>query len=117
MQLKDKVAIITGGGRGIGKAIALGFASQGDNIFAAARTKSEVVSLAEKIRRTGRESFGITCDVTNQAQVKNLINETNTSNFWGERTAGYFHYTSGIYSIYQNKARLFSVQDSSLRHN
>lgn len=76
MRLKDKVAIITGAGRGIGKAIAMGFANQGAHIVVAARTKSEVVSVAEKIRKTGRESHGITCDVTNEDQVKNLINET-----------------------------------------
>ena len=76
MRLKDKVAIITGAGRGIGKAIALGFANQGAHIVVAARTESEVVSVAEKIRKTGRESHGITCDVTNEDQVKNLINET-----------------------------------------
>jgi NAD(P)-dependent dehydrogenase (short-subunit alcohol dehydrogenase family) len=76
MRLKDKVAIITGAGRGIGKAIALGFANQGAHIVVAARTESEVVSVAEKIRKTGRESLGITCDVTNEDQVKNLINET-----------------------------------------
>jgi 3-oxoacyl-[acyl-carrier protein] reductase len=76
MRLKDKVAIITGAGRGIGKAIALGFANQGAHIVVAARTESEVVSVAEKIRKTSRESLGIICDVTNEDQVKNLINET-----------------------------------------
>ena len=76
MRLKDKVAIITGAGRGIGKAIALGFAEQGANIVAAARTESEVKLVAEKVRELGRESLGIICDVTNEDQVKNLVQET-----------------------------------------
>jgi NAD(P)-dependent dehydrogenase (short-subunit alcohol dehydrogenase family) len=76
MRLKDKVAIITGGGRGIGKAIALGFANQGAHIVVAARTESEVILVSDKIREMGRESLGIVCDISDENQVKNLIDET-----------------------------------------
>jgi 3-oxoacyl-[acyl-carrier protein] reductase len=76
MRLKDKVAIITGGGRGIGKAIALGFANQGAHIVVVARTESEVIAVAEKVKELGRESLGFVCDISDENQVKNLVDAT-----------------------------------------
>lgn len=76
MRLKDKVAIITGGGRGIGKAIALGFANQGAHIVVAARTESEVNLVAQKVRELGRESLGIVSDISDENQIKNLVEAT-----------------------------------------
>jgi 3-oxoacyl-[acyl-carrier protein] reductase len=76
MKLKDKVAIITGAGRGIRKAVALGFAEEGAFVVAAARTESEVKEVAEKAGEFGKESLGIICDVTNEDQVKNLVQKT-----------------------------------------
>lgn len=73
MRLKNKIAVITGAGRGIGKAIALGFAHQGANIIVASRTESDILSVSQEIKQTGRESLGIQCDVTDESQVKNLI--------------------------------------------
>jgi 3-oxoacyl-[acyl-carrier protein] reductase len=76
MRLKDKVAIITGGGRGIGKAIAFGFANQGAKIVVASRTESEVLAVAEQINKTGKDCLGFICDITDENQVKNLIDAT-----------------------------------------
>ena len=82
MRLKDKVAIITGGGRGIGRAIAIGFAKQGASIVVAARTESEVNEVAEKVKQLGRESMGIVCDISIEEEVKNLA--TYTINKYGK---------------------------------
>jgi 3-oxoacyl-[acyl-carrier protein] reductase len=76
MRLKDKVVIITGGGRGIGRAIAIGFAHQGAHIVVAARTESEILEVADKVKALGRESLGIVCDISNEDQVKNLVDLT-----------------------------------------
>jgi NAD(P)-dependent dehydrogenase (short-subunit alcohol dehydrogenase family) len=51
MLLKDQVAIITGGGRGIGRAIARKFAEQGAAVIITARTESEIQAVAAEIQR------------------------------------------------------------------
>jgi len=48
MRLKNKTVIITGGGRGIGYAIALGFAKEGAQVVVAARTEEEVIKTADE---------------------------------------------------------------------
>ena len=76
MSLEGKLALITGGGRGIGKAIALDFAKYGTDIVVAARTTAEIDSVANEIRDMGRKSLAIPTDMTNEQSIQNLVSQT-----------------------------------------
>lgn len=69
MLLAGKTALITGAGRGIGRAIALAFAEQGCDIAAAARTESELAETAALVEQRGRRALTIPCDVADPSQV------------------------------------------------
>ena len=73
-RLEDKVAIVTGGSAGIGLGIARVFASEGAKVVICAR-RSEVLDKAVKtIEDTGGQAIGVQCDVSNETQIKELIN-------------------------------------------
>lgn len=62
--LKSKTAVITGASRGIGAATARHFAAEGANVVLAARSKSEIETIAEEIRASGGSAAAIACDVS-----------------------------------------------------
>lgn len=72
--LNNKVAIVTGAGRGIGKAIALGLAEAGAIVVLASRTREQLEELAEEIKYV--KTLVVPADVTKVADVKNLLNKT-----------------------------------------
>lgn len=71
--LEQKIALITGGGRGIGRAIALTFARQGARIAVAARTAEQVEQVAAEI---GNAAIGLVCDVSDPKSVTQMFAQT-----------------------------------------
>src|SRR5688500_6415894 len=70
--LNGKTALVTGGGRGIGRAIALAFARQGARIAVAARTSEQVKEVAREI---GGGAIGLVCDVSDPESVTRMFAE------------------------------------------
>lgn len=71
--LKNRTAIVTGAGRGIGKAIALAMADAGADLVVAARTTDQVEMAAEEIRKKGNSVTAVTADVRYKEQVDNMV--------------------------------------------
>jgi 2-deoxy-D-gluconate 3-dehydrogenase len=71
--LSGKVAVVTGGGKGIGKAIALALADAGAKLVVAARTGAEIEAVAEEIRSRGGEAMARVTDVTQSDQIQALV--------------------------------------------
>lgn len=73
--LQDKVAVVTGASRGIGKAIALGYAQAGARVCCAARTPEALAEVVTAIEQMGEEALAVTTDVQEEAAVEVMFEE------------------------------------------
>jgi 3-oxoacyl-[acyl-carrier protein] reductase len=75
MKLENKVALITGGSRGIGKAVAAAFAHEGAKLALCARSTDELQQTVAELRRMKAQAQGWPCDVTMESSVKDFVHE------------------------------------------
>jgi NAD(P)-dependent dehydrogenase (short-subunit alcohol dehydrogenase family) len=74
--LEGKKAIITGAGRGIGKALALGLAEAGADLTVVARTESDLQQVAEEVKGLGRNVHTVIADLTDPSEHQRIVDET-----------------------------------------
>lgn len=77
--IKDKVALITGGGQGVGQGIALALAAQGAHVVVTGRTLEKCETTAELLRARGVKALALQCNVKSKDDLKNIVDTTITT--------------------------------------
>ena len=81
MELKSKVALVTGGGSGIGKAAAVRFAQEGARVAVLSRTKEELEATVKAVEKAGSKGLALEADVSRPEDVERAIREVEEA--WG----------------------------------
>jgi 3-oxoacyl-[acyl-carrier protein] reductase len=76
MRLKDQIAIVTGGGQGIGRTICLVFAKEGANVVVAEQNATTAELVSADVKALGVQSLAISTDVSNSESVQSMVNQT-----------------------------------------
>ena len=76
LELKDKVAMVSGASRGIGRAIALGLAAEGCRLSLCARGQEGVDQVVQEVRRRGVEALALAIDITDESAARRWVEET-----------------------------------------
>lgn len=76
--LEQKVVVVTGGSRGIGRSIALGLASAGADVVIASRDGARCIEVAGEVARRGVRGIGVRCDVSKEADILSLFDTVST---------------------------------------
>ena len=73
IKLKNKIALVTGAGKGLGKACAIALAEAGAKVIILSRTKSDLIKVRKIIKRTKGSSRSFVCDVTDLEDLKKVL--------------------------------------------
>jgi NAD(P)-dependent dehydrogenase (short-subunit alcohol dehydrogenase family) len=76
MKLQDKVAIITGGGRGLGRSVALLFGKEGAKVVIAARNRNQIEHVAQELKALKKYALAVQADISDESQVERLVQQT-----------------------------------------
>ena len=73
--LKNKTAVVTGAGKGLGKACAIALAEAGANLIIISRTKKDLIQVSKIIKKFKVKCKSYVCDITNYNEIKSIINK------------------------------------------
>ena len=73
--LKNKTAVVTGAGKGLGRACAIALAEAGANLIIISRTKKDLDEVSKKIKKLKSKCKSYVCDITNYNEIKGIINK------------------------------------------